>query len=605
MRTGVMLVVLGLVACKGGGGGGGPKDAPEGDAAVDTPAAVDAGVDAVSLPAGAPPIGACRHEWCWVSPLPQGNRLTAIWGSAANDVWVVAERETLLHYTSTGWTEYVMNAAMVWGTAANDVWAIGPSNVWRWNGTAWSVSLASGGSLIGGTGPNDVWAVLTSGAKHWNGTAWSDRASPGGAVAIGGTAGSMMAVTSAGGIMKYIGTDWAVADAGTRPTNAAVIIDPTHIVIAQDGSVQFWNGSSWAVNSPPVTANWNEISARSFTDVFVTGIANGVLQRYHWNGAQWSSAADAGDTGTPFALWHDPQGTVWAATESAEVRLWNGSTWTSKVAGDNYVSSGWGTAESDIWLVSVVGHTTFRNRTTHWDGTSWSEVTFPFPAATYRPGRMWGSAPNNYWLAGGRRVSGGDWQRYLFHWNGTAWSSEGPFGLESSASGAGFEAVWGSAANDVYAVARAAVYHYDGTSWSPVAAVPGGSDVFGTSANDVYILRGTELWHWDGAAWSSKTTPVAVARGWANSATDIWLTGATSGAVHYDGAFFVNLPASGGIPLGSASEMYIVSDVIRNWPTGFGSTPTIVGPAFFTPMGGAWRAPSGRLYVAGGGLLVH
>jgi len=45
--------------------------------------------------------------------------------------------------------------------------------------------------------------------------------------------------------------------------------------------------------------------------------------------------------------------------------------------------------------------------------------------------------------------------------------------------------------------------------------------------------------------------------------------------------------------------------LLVEWPTGFAGSSTVVGPAFFQPSGGAWRAPSGRLYIAGSGLLVH
>ncbi len=596
-----------LLGCKGGSNNNNDALQPA-DAAADGASNVDAAPDAApdaGLPPGAPPIGSCRLEWCWVYPLPQGNALRAIWGASSTDVWIAGDRETLLRYHNASWTNYEMDVRMLWGTAANDVWAIGNSAVWRWNGTSWATSLTTGGGLIGGTGPNDVLALTSAGTKHWNGTAWSDRLTPTGAIALGGSPGSLMAVTSSGGIMKWLGAAWGVADGGSRPTNQAVVIDATHIVIAQDGAVQFWDGQ-WVTNSPPVSANWYAIAARAFDDVFVVGIRDGVIHRYRWNGATWLPALDPGDTGRPEALWYDPAGSVWAAMENAEVRTWNGTAWSRKTVGDNAAWTAFGSAENDIWIASVPFP--FRNRLMHWNGTSWSEVAVPFGDISYRFGKMWGSAADNYWIAGGKRISGGDWERYLFHWNGTAWSIHGPFGVTSGAYGLGFASVWGSAKNDVYAVAPNALYHFDGTSWTQVAAVPGGVDVFGSAANSVYVisLAGTELWHWNGSAWSSKTMPARFDQGWANSATDIWLGGNVPTAMHYDGTFFVNLPAEG-MPLGSATEMYIISPSgIRKWPSGFSGTSSLVGDGFFSP-NHAWRAPSGRLYAVspGKGLLVH
>lgn len=38
-----------------------------------------------------------NNSWCWYNPLPQGNALRAIWGTAANDIWAVGDVGTILH----------------------------------------------------------------------------------------------------------------------------------------------------------------------------------------------------------------------------------------------------------------------------------------------------------------------------------------------------------------------------------------------------------------------------------------------------------------------------------------------------------------------------
>lgn len=35
------------------------------------------------------------NNWCWYSPLPQGNTLRALWGSAADDLWAVGDFGTI------------------------------------------------------------------------------------------------------------------------------------------------------------------------------------------------------------------------------------------------------------------------------------------------------------------------------------------------------------------------------------------------------------------------------------------------------------------------------------------------------------------------------
>jgi len=52
--------------------------------------------------------------------------LTGVWGSSANDVFVVGDR--ILHYDGTAWTEMASPASDwlngVWGSSANDVFAV-------------------------------------------------------------------------------------------------------------------------------------------------------------------------------------------------------------------------------------------------------------------------------------------------------------------------------------------------------------------------------------------------------------------------------------------------------------------------------------------------
>jgi photosystem II stability/assembly factor-like uncharacterized protein len=56
-----------------------------------------------------------------------------VWGSAPNDVWIVGEQGTILHYDGTNWN--VSNSGTrttlrrVLGTAADDVWVGGDNGV--------------------------------------------------------------------------------------------------------------------------------------------------------------------------------------------------------------------------------------------------------------------------------------------------------------------------------------------------------------------------------------------------------------------------------------------------------------------------------------------
>ena len=72
-----------------------------------------------------------------------------------------------------------------------------------------------------------------------------------------------------------------------------------------------------------------------------------------------------------------------------------------------------------------------------------------------------------------------------------------------------FEGVWGSSANDVFAVGgHDMIFHFNGTGWSSMKQVDSASPngVWGSSANDVFVV-GTLgiILHYDGnpkATWS-------------------------------------------------------------------------------------------------------
>jgi hypothetical protein len=587
-----------------------PADATD-DAAISTPdaalpddAAPDAGVD---LP-GPPPTGACRSGWCWVYPLPQGNSLTDVWGSSPDDVWAIGDYGVILHYLNGSWTTYAGGTLSwgdgtqrLWGTDDDDVWASTGGGVFHWDGAAWTKVLSASGGAIGGTGPDDVWVQDGAGAWVWNGTGWTGYAMPTPSwqpVAFGGSPGNVWTVSTQGGVARWLGSSWVIVDPGSHPTNAAVILDEDHIVTAGNSGVAFWNGATWTSHPPPISAGWDAIAATSFDDVWIAGVSSSGFHRYHWNGSTWSEATDGGDTSWAQALWIDSTGAVWAASLNAQVETWNGASWIERTIGDAYVTAVWGSSDTDIWTISRMA-SPLRWRAMHWDGLTWSEATdFSFGAG-WQMTRMWGNAPDNIWIAAGHQSSAGV-DRHMIHWDGVTWTAMGPFGHEDSEGlgWRGFESVWGSASNDVWAVAWTKVYHYNGTAWNPVGGVTGGTDILGTASNNVYVLDGTNLRRWNGATWSVAFAPYETLIGWLNSPTDIWLKGYPV-SLHYDGTSFT--PYYGGIPIGT--EMFTVGDGLLRWDGGFGGTVVALDYYFDTAM--AWRSPSGKLYSAGRGLLVH
>lgn len=43
------------------------------------------------------------NAWCWENPLLQGNKLLAVWGTDANNVWAVGDSGTIPKWNGTAW----------------------------------------------------------------------------------------------------------------------------------------------------------------------------------------------------------------------------------------------------------------------------------------------------------------------------------------------------------------------------------------------------------------------------------------------------------------------------------------------------------------------
>jgi len=123
-----------------------------------------------------------------------------MWGSAADDVWLVGRGSTtrlLWHFDGTEWqTDSVYRAlspSALWGFASDDIWLGNLGNVfWHYNGYSWSkyskVTPPEGYDItsiegLWGSNPSDVWGVgfatnLTTSASrgiimHFDGSEWN------------------------------------------------------------------------------------------------------------------------------------------------------------------------------------------------------------------------------------------------------------------------------------------------------------------------------------------------------------------------------------------------------------------------------------------------
>lgn len=284
-------------------------------------------------------------------------RLTAVWGSASNDVWSVGPgfighwdgKQWSFTNIQSVWGPVMINFEAVWGSGPNDVWAAGTSwalEFWHWDGTSWTPVPSTdqpGGYLVAyawgiwGSGSQDVWAVgstATSGVLHWDGTAWRFNY----LVPASGQSSGMTAVWGSGP-----DDVWAVG--GGDDTGSKLMA----------ASVFHWDGTAWTQNLSGLPSELSGIWGSASNDVWVAG-NNGLIA--HWDGSSWTQYA-SGTTEYLTGVWGSGPSDVWAVGYGGTVLHWNGSTWLPVPSGTTQnLRDIWGSGPQDIWAVgdNVVLH---------------------------------------------------------------------------------------------------------------------------------------------------------------------------------------------------------------------------------------------------------
>lgn len=120
---------------------------------------------------GLQPLVLCRGTMCWEHPQPQGNNLNALHGVSSDDVWMVGDAATLLHWNGVYAEDYALNRGeglhAVRMVDHSTGWAVGDAGlILQWNGATWSsVTSPTTQSLNGvwSADANAIWAVGAAG----------------------------------------------------------------------------------------------------------------------------------------------------------------------------------------------------------------------------------------------------------------------------------------------------------------------------------------------------------------------------------------------------------------------------------------------------------
>lgn len=524
-----------------------------------------------------------QPHFCWSNPLPQGQALRGLWGSADNDLWVVGNSNVILHWDGRSFSPMPAPVAQAWsavaGSSAKDIWIVGSQGaVLHYDGQSLSQVLSGTSNGLNGlwvNGPRDVWAAGDFGTLiHFDGTTWQS-------VAVD----PALKLTVFRGVFSP-GPDeaWAVGENGTAwhykggtgqltTTAVTTMINSVYGLGASDiwagtrGKLLHWQGSSWAsldlvAPTVEVTGLWSSASG----ELFVLG-GTQVFRRSS-GGFQ---PLPSNTSNRPLSLWGSDTGNIWAVGAGGAMAHFDGSAWTSFSEGvDMFVNGLWGSSTSDVWAVGTqgalarfdgfkwsrmpTGVTTDLLAITgtqasdiyavgaaqtilHWDGTAVSKL----PAVSGVSSNanlfaVWASGPKDVWASGGDPAA-----------NPLALHSTQPgvFATTTLPAGLGIlYGLWGTGPTDVVTVdTKGNAAHYNGSAWSALPAVPVNLQfiyaLWGSSASDYWAAgSGGLIWRYNGTSWSSVPSAavdsITQIRG--SSSKDIWLTAGIGVLQRWDGS---------------------------------------------------------------------
>ncbi|HEY1954092.1 MAG TPA: hypothetical protein VGH28_00720 [Polyangiaceae bacterium] len=295
---------------------------------------------------------------------------------------------------------------------------------------------------------------------------------------------------------------------------------------------------------------------------------------------QWVWESDVPATGTLKAIWAASATDVWAGGDNGLMLHWNGSAW-SKVdaATISHVSGIWGTSANDVWATAGGIGGTNANNLVHWNGQAWSPVD---PGTTINLASVWGTSPSDVYAVGASGVAG-----TVIHFDGATWSSLFDSGemAPSGVAGSGASDVWVVGGNFSWA-GNQFILHGASSGFSPVSSGVTQSlgSVFASSSNDAWAKGAAGLFHWNGTSWSPVPTTLGLGEGgvWGLGADAVFAVGGaqqidawngSSWSTAHDDKIGAALYAVGG---SDASHLWAVGDdaTIMRFDTSVTGTPS-------------------------------
>jgi hypothetical protein len=269
--------------------------------------------------------------------------------------------------------------------------------------------------------------------------------------------------------------------------------DQSHSLMLQ------WNGSAWHQVSTPNPGG-------------ISGQSTNALE-----------AAAAASDGSVYAV-----GKWWSASASGPflMRRQNGS-WVRDAVASPYTEL-YGVSALNASEAWAVGNDHYRATSFHWNGSTWTKVSVPYPGGTVGLAGVVEISAHDVWAAGSVENGDGPFSPFLVHWDGHSWTRATHIHVQGALNG-----ITARNTHDVWAVGGSGfgpgevpiALHFNGQSWaatSPVrilggdantslagAAVVGKHKVWAVGEWDRDTQVGTHalIEQWDGSSWSRVTVP--------------------------------------------------------------------------------------------------
>lgn len=273
----------------------------------------------------------CTFDHLCLQPSVQSHDLRKIWGSSANDIWIVGETGTVLHWNESQWKiepQFTKNHlyAVTGTTSGSSVWVAGEEGFIRyWNSNTWAEETNTDTSkssifdmqcCVG----NMVWAVGDQGTMLTRSVAeqWTKKTST---------------------LSNHLHGVWFAA-------NGLIW------VVGSNGGIGYWDSDKFStlMASGDFQAIWGTQGKEP--DIWVVG-TDGAAYRCNKNLCLLTATST---TETLHRIWGSGPDRIWAVGNKGVILRWNGERWFTLDSGTKENLYGvWGSGLNDVWFVGAKG----------------------------------------------------------------------------------------------------------------------------------------------------------------------------------------------------------------------------------------------------------